>query len=96
MNSGITLTDVRNEAFDTIKKLKEGKIDVKVAQEVRGLLNTVIDTAKTQVEFLKSLPAKAKETLKVDEIKAIAGTLKDRDAELDLSLKQIEDNKNKI
>ncbi len=89
-NTGITLTDVREEAFDAIRKLKEGTMDVKTAGEIRSLLNTVIDTAKTQVEFLKAIPNSVKEKMDEVTVKAIAGTLKDRDAELDESLERID------
>jgi hypothetical protein len=34
--------------------------------------------------------------MKTEEIKAIAGTLKDRDAELEISLDEIDKKKNKI
>ena len=94
MNTGITLIDVRSEAMDTIKKLKDQQIDVKTASEIRNLLNTVIDVAKTQVEFMKALPNSVKEQMNVNEVKAIAGTLRDRDAELDTTLEEIEKNKN--
>lgn len=94
-NSGITLVEVRTEALDTIKQLKEGKIDVKTASAVKGLLDTVVDVAKTQVEFLKALPEPVKKEIKTDEVKAIAGTLSDRDADLDLSMKRIEETRNK-
>ena len=93
MNSGITLLDVRYEAMDVINKLKNKEIDVKDAQTIKGLLDTVIDTAKTQVEFIKAIPNSVKEQLSVNEVKAIAGTLQDRDAELDLSMKEIEDRR---
>lgn len=94
-NTGITLTDVRTEAFDVIRMLKEGLLEVKDAQTIKGLLDPVIDTAKTQVEFLKAIPDSVKSEMSVDEVKAIAGTLQDRDAELDITIKQIEDNKYK-
>ena len=89
-NSGITLIDVRSEAMNTIEQLKSGKIDVKTASEIRNLLGTVIDTAKVQVEFLKSIPNSVKEHLDVNSIKAMAGTLRDRDAEVEESLLAIE------
>lgn len=94
-NSGITLVDVRHEAMETIKALRLGQIDVKHAQAVKDLLNTVIDTAKTQVEFLKAIPNSVKEQLTASEVKAIAGTLKDRDAELDATLDEINKNQKK-
>lgn len=92
-NSGITLTDVRSEAMEAIQKLKKGEMDIKTASEIRNLLGTIIDTAKTQVEFLKAIPNSVKEQLSSDSVKAIAGTLRDRDAELDISLKEIEGRK---
>jgi hypothetical protein len=94
MNSGITLIDVRTEAFDTIKRLKNGEIDIKTAAEIRNNLNVIIDVAKTQVEFLKAIPNSVKEKMNEQTIKAIAGTLRDRDAELDESLDEIDKNKN--
>jgi hypothetical protein len=96
MNSGITLSDVRYEAMDVIRKLKNGEIEVKEAQTIKGLLDTVIDTAKTQVEFIKAIPNSVKEQLSVKEVKAIAGTLQTRDAELDLSMMEIEERRKKI
>lgn len=93
-NSGITLVDVRNEAFDAIQKLKNKEMDVKTASEIRNLLGTVIDTAKTQVDFLRVLPENVKQQMTTDNIKAIAGTLRDRDAELDESLNAIDKKKN--
>lgn len=88
-NSGITLVDVRAEALDTIKKLKNKEIDVSTANSVKGLLDTVVSVAKTQVEFLKVLPEAVKKQMGETEIKAIAGTLIDRDAELDKSLHEV-------
>lgn len=93
MNTGITLVDVRSEAMNIIQLLKEGKIDVKTAGVAKDLLNTVVDTAKTQVEFIKAIPNSVKEQMSATEVKAIAGTLVDRDAELDTSIAQIEENR---
>jgi len=93
-NTGITLTDVRQEAMDIIHKLKEKQIDVKTAIEIRNLLNVVIDTGKTKVEFLKAIPNSIKEKMNEETIKAMEGTLRDRDAELDQTLTEIDKNKN--
>lgn len=95
INSGFTLTDVRTEAFLAIQQLKNGTLDVKTAGEIRNLLTVVIDTAKTQVEFLKAIPNLVKEQMNETSIKAIAGTLRDRDAELDETLTEIEANRKK-
>jgi hypothetical protein len=94
-NTGITLTDVRHEAFETIKLLKEKKIDVRDAQVIKELLNSVIETAKTQVSFINALPPQVKNSMSTDEAKAIAGTLVDRDAEMDITMHQIEKSQRK-
>ncbi|MDD2346602.1 MAG: hypothetical protein PHY85_10740 [Bacteroidales bacterium] len=94
-STGITLTDVRNEAFDTIRMLKEKKIDVKDAAVIKELLNSVIETAKTQVLFLNALPQHVKNSLSTDEAKAIAGTLVDRDAEMDITMHKIGESQRK-
>ena len=95
-NTGITLVDVRSEAMDIIQKLKNNEIDVKTASEIRNLLTTIIDTAKTQVEFIKAIPNSVKEQMNEDTIKAIAGTLRDKDAELDESLAEIDKKKKHV
>jgi len=69
-------------------------MDVKTAGEIRNLLSAVIDTAKVQVEFIRTLPEEVKKQMTVVEVKAIAGTLKDRDAEMDATMYEIEE-KNK-
>jgi len=91
-NSGITLTDVRVEAMLTIQQLRDKELDVKTACEIRNLLSVVIDTAKTQVEFIKAIPNSVKEQMTVNEVKAIAGTLVDRDVELDLALNEVNES----
>lgn len=96
MNTGITLTEVRSEAMDAIRKLKNNELDVKTASEIRNLLSVIIDTAKTQVEFLKAMPNSLKEQLDETAIKAIAGTLRDRDAELDETLSDIEEKRKHV
>lgn len=95
MNSGITLVDVRNKAFQAIQKLESGDMKVETAHEIRGFLDTIIDTARVQVSYINALPVHVKNSMTVDEAKAIAGTLLDRDAELDLSLSEIKQNQSK-
>lgn len=92
-NSGLTLVDVRSVLMDTINQLKNGNVDVKTASEIRNLSNSMIDIAKVQVEYIKALPNSVKENLKTEEVKAIAGTLIDRDVELDVALYEVEESK---
>ena len=75
MNTEITLLEVRKEAMEAIQQLKNNKMDVQTASEIRNLLGTIIDTAKVQVEFLKAIPASLKEKMSEETIKAISGTL---------------------
>lgn len=95
INTGITLVDVRKEAMDAIRMLKNKEIDVKTAQEIKNLCNTVIDVAKVQVAYIQVIPKHISDKMSLNEVKAIAGTLIDRDAELDKSLKEINDNQHK-
>jgi hypothetical protein len=81
--------------MEVIRLLKNREMEVKEAQTIKGLLDSIIDTAKTQVEFIKAIPNCVKEQLSVNEVKAIAGTLQDRDAELDVSMKEIEERRKK-
>lgn len=94
-NTGITLVDIRSAAMDTIKKLQAGEIDVKTACEIRNLCNTVIDVAKVQVEYVKAVPSHIKEQMTLVEVKAIAGVLIDRDAELDQTMIEISESNKK-
>jgi hypothetical protein len=89
-NTGITLVDVRNEAMDAIQKLKNKEIDVSTAKEIKGLLDTIINTAKTQVDFMNAIPKQVKDNMTNDQVLAIAGTLRDRDAEMDEVMTEIE------
>ena len=92
-NSGMTLVDVREQAFDTIQKLQSGTIDIKTAQSIKDLLNVINDTAKTQVAFMQSIPKTIRDQMSIVDVKAIAGTLNDRDAELDKSMHEIKENR---
>lgn len=95
VNSGLTLVDVRSVLMETINGLKSGSVDVKTASEIRNLSNSMIDIAKTQIEYLKAIPNSVKEQMTVNEVKAIAGTLIDRDAELDVTMKEIRESQKK-
>jgi len=93
MHSGITLVDVRKEAMDTIKQLRDKEIDVKTASEIRNLLGVIVDTTKVQIEFIRALPKTITEGMGIDGIKQIVGSLKNADAEVDTVLEEINKNK---
>lgn len=88
-NTGITLVDARTELMDAIKKVKRRELGTQEAEEVRKLIDTLVLIAQTQVNFLNAIPDEVKKKLSPEEFKAIAGTLYDRDAELDTTMHQI-------
>jgi hypothetical protein len=92
MNREITLVDVRKEAMSTITLLRENKIDVKKASEIRNLLNVIIDTAKVQIEFVKIIPNTIKEKLCFNEIKQITNVINDKNSELDGKLLELKEH----
>jgi hypothetical protein len=92
VNYGLTGVDIRREAMAAIKAIKNKQIDVKEAMAIKGLLDTMVDVGKTQIEYIKSLPKSVKEEMNLREVKAIAGTLIDRDAEMDISMTEIRES----
>jgi hypothetical protein len=81
MNNAISLIDVRIEAMDAIRKLKSKELDVKTASEIRDLLSVIVDTAKTQVEFMKAIPTSLKEKMSEETIRCISGAIQGQQAE---------------
>ena len=94
-NTAGTLVDVRTEAMLTIQAIKDGTMDLKTAGEIRNQLNLIIDVSKTQVEYLKAIPMAIREKMAEDDIKQVAGAFRDPDAEINMTLLQIEANKKK-
>ena len=95
MNKEITLLDVRNEAMEAIQQLKSGKMDIKTASEIRNLLGVVIDTAKTQVEYLKAIPNSVKEKMSEQGLQTVAATFNEpkKLESIDDTLKEIEERR---
>lgn len=89
MNSEVTLIDVRKEAMDTINQLRSKTIDAKTANEIRNLLNTVIDTAKVQIDFIKVLPNSIKDKMTIEEIGSFIGK-KEEEQTIEETLAEIE------
>jgi hypothetical protein len=94
-NTAGTLVDVRTEAMLTIQAIKDGKMDIKTATEIRNQLNLIIDVSKTQVEYLKAIPMSIKEKMAEEDFKNVAGTFRDPNSEIEQTMLQIEANKKK-
>jgi len=48
------ITDLRETLFDTIEKLKSGAIDLDTAQAINGVSQTIVNSAKVEVDFHKA------------------------------------------
>jgi len=93
-NRNVTLVDVRNHAINTLEGILDGSIEIEKAKQVKGLLDTIINSSKTQVDFINSIPKNIKENMNFDELMQISGSFRDDNYELDKTLKHIEE-KNK-
>lgn len=51
MNNDIT--ELRSHLFDTLRGLKEGTVDVEKAKAMSQLADTIIDTAKVEVDYMR-------------------------------------------
>jgi len=49
------IEDLREDLFDTIKLLKEGKIDTGTAKAITNASQTILNSAKIEVDFIKAL-----------------------------------------
>lgn len=52
-----TITDLRESLFDTIDALKDGKMSVENAKAVAELAQTIVNTAKVEVDFISKTHA---------------------------------------
>jgi len=95
MNNNPTLTDMRSALFDTIQKVKSGEIDLQKAKVINELSQTVINSAKCEVDFLNALPKNVKEAMNFDNILQVSGTFNNEEFETKMILKQIEEKNKK-
>jgi hypothetical protein len=47
------ITELRTHLFDTLRGLKDGSVDVDKAKAVSQIADTIIDTAKVEVDFMR-------------------------------------------
>ena len=47
------IQDLRNELFDTLKKVKAGEVDIVQARAVCDVASVIIDSARAETEFVK-------------------------------------------
>jgi glutamate synthase domain-containing protein 2 len=47
------ITELRSIMFDTLNKLKSGDIEVDRAREINNLSQTIINSAKVEIDFMR-------------------------------------------
>jgi len=47
------IQDLRNELFDTLKKVKSGEVDISQAKSVCDIAAVIVDSARAETEFVK-------------------------------------------
>jgi hypothetical protein len=56
---GKKIEDLRDTLFDTIDLLKSGKIEVDKAKAIQSIAQTIVNSAKVEVDYLASINATA-------------------------------------
>lgn len=49
-----TMEDLRTSLFDTLQAIKDGSMDLDKARAVNEVAKTIVDTAKVEVDYLKT------------------------------------------
>lgn len=47
------ISDLRDHLFESIEMLKDGEMEVKTAQAIRSLGDTIVNSAKVELDFMK-------------------------------------------
>lgn len=51
------IQDLRNELFDTLKKVKSGEVDIAQARSVCDVASVIIESARAETEFIRMTDA---------------------------------------
>lgn len=51
------IQDLRNELFDTLKKVKAGEVDIAQARSVCDIASVIIDSSRAETEFVRMTDA---------------------------------------
>ena len=54
------IVDLRNHLFETIEMLKDKEIDINTALAIATVSQSIIDTAKVEVQYLKTIESNNK------------------------------------
>jgi len=65
------LESLREALFDTLRKVKAGEIDLDKARAVNELGKTLIDSAKVEVDYLKTAGGGASDFIEGDQVPAL-------------------------
>lgn len=50
-----TIKDLRKHLFETIEKIKEGKMPIADARVITNTAQTIVNSAKVEVDFIKAM-----------------------------------------
>jgi hypothetical protein len=50
-----TVKDLRDDLFDTLEKLKDGKMEIDKAKAITNVAQTIVNSAKVEVDFIKAV-----------------------------------------
>jgi K+-transporting ATPase A subunit len=65
------INDLRGTLYEAMQLLKEGKIDVNQAQAISGLGQTIINSAKIELEFIKEVGGTGSGFIEVEQPKRL-------------------------
>lgn len=51
------IQDLRNELFDTLKKVKSGEVDIAQARSVCDIASVIVESARAETEFVRMADA---------------------------------------
>lgn len=86
-----SLNNLRDTLFDTIKKLENGDIDVNKAKAINEVAQTIINTGKLEYDYLKLI---ADNNRNLDKKEPVVSYFINQEP-IDITLKKIEENKQK-
>lgn len=65
------INDLRDNLFDTIELLKSGKIDTSQAKAITGIAGAIIESAKLEVDLIKSVGRSGDSVKFISEVKLL-------------------------
>lgn len=65
------MDDLRNHLFEVIEKLQDGDIEIERAMAIKDVAQTIVNSAKVEVDFLKLVPGNGSGFIPVENTKIL-------------------------